>query len=330
MQNRIFGAIATLALIFAPQYLPVYAMTLLTELVILALFAMSLDLMVGYTKLVSFGHAGAYGLGAYICALISLHSDIPMPMVIVLSATIVGIVAIGIAWSCTMATGVSFAMLTLAFGQLGYAVAIKWVSITGGSDGLSGIPRRAGPFGWTALTTKTGFYLLSLCCLLGAYYFCRALIRAPFGQVLRGIRENEMKVMALGFNTRRYKIAVVALAYMLAGMAGALYAQFAGFANPEMLFWTVSGQVLIMVIVGGKGTLVGPMLGAVFFIMVEQKLSELTETWGLFMGIIFICFVMFAPDGILGILNKKLFQRGASKTVTVEIDDVAIAGGSSK
>ena len=313
MQSKILGILAMVALIFAPQYLPVYAMTLLTELVILALFAMSLDFMVGYTKLVSFGHAGAYGLGAYVCALLSLHTNIPLPFVIFLSALIVGIVAIGIAWSCTMATGVSFAMLTLAFGQLGYAVAIKWVSVTGGSDGLSGIPRRLGPFGWSVLTTKTGFYLFALGCLFASYFFCRALIRAPFGQVLRGIRENEMKVLALGYNTRHYKIAVVSLAYLFAGMAGALYASFAGFANPEMLFWTVSGQVLIMVIVGGKGTLIGPMLGAVFFIMVEHKLSELTETWGLFMGIIFIGFVMFAPDGIVGILNKKIFLRGAKQ-----------------
>ena len=305
MGNKIFGCIAIALLLLAPLFLPIYAMTLLTELVILALFAMSLDLMVGYTKLVSFGHAGAYGLGAYICALFSLKTTIPMPIVIVMTALIVGVVAIGIAWSCTMATGVSFAMLTLAFGQLGYAVAVKWVSVTGGSDGLSGIPRRIGPFGITFLTTKTGFYLMAVACLFGAYFFCRALIRSPFGQVLRGIRENEYKVLSLGYNPRRYKIAIVALAYMFAGLAGALYASFAGFANPEILFWTVSGQVLIMVIVGGKGTLIGPMLGAVFFIMVEHKLSEITETWGLFMGIIFIAFVMFAPDGILGMINKR-------------------------
>ena len=315
MQSKTIGVLVILALIFAPQYLPVYAMTLLTELVILALFAMSLDLMVGYTKLVSFGHAGAYGLGAYVFGLLSLHTNIALPFGVFLSAVIVGIVAIGIAWSCTMATGVSFAMLTLAFGQLGYAVSIKWVSVTGGSDGLSGIPRRLGPFGWAMLTTKTGFYLFALTCLIGSYFFCRALIRAPFGQVLRGIRENEMKVFALGYNTRRYKIAVVSLAYFFAGMAGALYASFAGFANPEMLFWTVSGQVLIMVIVGGKGTLIGPMLGDIFFIMVEHKLSELTESWGLFMGIIFIGFVMFAPDGIFGILNKNVSKRFNKKSL---------------
>jgi branched-chain amino acid transport system permease protein len=290
---------------------------------------MSLDLMVGYTKLVSFGHAGAYGMGAYVCALLSLHTNIPLPFVVLLSAMIVGIVAIGIAWSCTMATGVSFAMLTLAFGQLGYAVAMKWVGVTGGSDGLSGIPRRLGPFGWSVLTTKTGFYLFALGCLFASYFFCRALIRAPFGQVLRGIRENEMKVLALGYNTRHYKIAVVSLAYLFAGMAGALYASFAGFANPEMLFWTVSGQVLIMVIVGGKGTLIGPMLGAVFFIMVEHKLSELTETWGLFMGIIFIGFVMFAPEGILGILNKKLFLRSNKKAASKTPESAHTAGGQS-
>ena len=305
MKTKLMTALVIAGFIAAPQVLPPYAMTLLTELVILALFAMSLDLMVGYTKLVSFGHAGAYGLGAYACALLSLNTTIPLPFIILLSALIVGVIAIGIAWSCTMATGVSFAMLTLAFGQLAYAVAFKWVSVTGGSDGLSGIPKRPGPFGWTALTSKPGFYVLSVACLLGAYFFCRGLIKSPFGQVLRGIRENEMKVLSLGYNTRRYKIAVVSIAYMFAGMAGALYAAFAGFAIPEILFWTVSGQVLIMVIVGGQGTLIGPMLGAVFFIMVEHKLSEMTETWGLFMGLIFIAFVMFAPNGLLGMINRR-------------------------
>ena len=243
---------------------------MLTEALILGLFAMSLDLMVGYTRLFSFGHAAAYGLGAYAAGNLLLHtshrrwcSRCCWP------ALFSGIVAIGVAWVCTLATGVSFSMLTLAFAQLLYAVAFKWTSVTGASDGLAGIPRSPGPFGMTGFRARTGFYYLVLGCLIGAFVFCRSLVASPFGAVLRGIRENEAKTLSLGYNTRRYKIAVVAISYALGGLAGALYAPFAGFTNTELLFWLFSGQVLIMVIVGGAGTLIGPIIGAAFFLLVS-------------------------------------------------------------
>jgi branched-chain amino acid transport system permease protein len=302
--QRMLGVAVLVLLIAAPFGLPVFAMTLLTELVILGLFAMSLDLMVGYTRLVSFGHAAAYGLGAYASGYILLNSSLPLPFAILAAALLTGIVAIGVGWVCTLATGVSFAMLTLAFAQLLYAIAFKWTSVTGGSDGLAGIPRRPGPFGLEVLATKTGFYYLTLACLVGAFLVCSALVRSPFGSVLRGIRENEAKTISLGYNTRLYKIAVVAIAYALGGLAGALYAPFAGFANTELLFWLVSGQVLIMVIVGGSGTLVGPILGAAFFLTLEHQLSSYTEAWALFFGLVFIGFVLFAPEGIWGLVTR--------------------------
>ena len=162
------------------------------------------------------------------------------------------------------------------------------------------------PLGFAALTSKTGFYYLVLACLVGAFFLCFALVRSPFGAVLRGIRENEAKTIALGYNTRLYKIAVVAVAYALGGLAGALYAPFAGFANTELLFWLLSGQVLIMVIVGGSGTLVGPILGAAFFMLMEHQLSSWTEAWALYFGLIFIAFVLFAPQGIWGLATARL------------------------
>ncbi len=305
---RMMLAVAAL-LALMPLGLPPYAMTLLTEALIMGLFAMSLDLMVGYARLISFGHAAAYGLGAYTCGNILLHTDIPLPVAVLLAGLFSGIVAIGVAWVCTLATGVSFSMLTLAFGQLLYAVAFKWTSVTGASDGLAGIPRRPGPFGVTVFGTKIGFYYLTMACLFGSFLFARTLVRSPFGAVLRGIRENEAKTLSLGYNTRLYKIAIVAMSYMLGGLAGALYAPFAGFANTELLFWLQSGQVLIMVIVGGTGTLVGPILGAAFFLLVQQQLSTYTDSWALFFGVIFIGFVLFAPQGILGLTARR---RGVS------------------
>jgi branched-chain amino acid transport system permease protein len=297
------AAVACL-LVLAPAGLPPYAMTLLTEALILGLFAMSLDLMVGYTRLLSFGHAAAYGLGAYTCGNVLLHTAIPLVFAVPLAAAFSGIVGIGVAWVCTLASGVSFSMLTLAFAQLLYAVAFKWTTVTGASDGLAGIPRSPGPFGITVFAGKMGFYYLVLGSLLGALLFCRALVRSPFGAVLRGIRENEAKTLSLGYNTRRYKIAVVATSFALGGLAGALYAPFAGFANTELLFWLFSGQVLIMVIVGGAGTLVGPIIGAAFFMLVSNLLSSWTDSWALFFGLIFIGFVLFAPEGIWGLLTS--------------------------
>ena len=171
-------------------------------------------------------------------------------------------------------------------------------------------PARPGPFGVHLFGSRNGFYFLVVIVLLAAFLFCRALVHSPFGAVLRGIRENEPKTLALGYNARAYKIAVVALSYALGALAGALYAPFAGFANTELLFWLLSGQAVIMVIVGGVGTLVGPILGAMFFLTVEHQLSNYTEAWALFFGLIFIAFVIFAPEGIWGLLTTR-FRRGA-------------------
>ena len=307
--SSLFGLAVVALLIAAPLGLPAFAMTLLTELVILGLFAMSLDLMVGYTRLVSFGHVAAYGLGAYASGYMLLNSSMPLPFVVILASLMTGVIAIAVGWVCTIATGVSFSMLTLAFAQLLYAIAFKWTSVTGGSDGLAGIPRRAGPMGMTLLTTKTGFYYFALTCLIGSYLLCRTLVASPFGAVLRGIRENEAKTVTLGYNTRLYKIAVVVISYALGGLAGALYAPFAGFANTELLFWLLSGQVLIMVIVGGSGTLIGPILGAAFFLLLEHQLSSYTEAWALFFGLVFIGFILFAPQGIWGLATAWLRRR---------------------
>src|ERR1700761_4767052 len=164
-----------------PFVVPQYSLTILIEALIFGLFAMSLDLMVGYTRLYSFGHAAAYGLGAYAAGNLLLHTDIPMVFAVLLAGLFSGIVAIGVAWVCTLASGVSFSMLTLAFAQLLYAVAFKWTSVTGASDGLAGIPRSPGPFGISVFAGKAGFYYLVLACLLGALLFCRALVNSPFG-----------------------------------------------------------------------------------------------------------------------------------------------------
>jgi branched-chain amino acid transport system permease protein len=299
-----FGFVA-LAGAVLPFVVPQYSLTIIVAALIFGLFAMSLDLMVGYCRLFSFGHAAAYGLGAYAAGLILIHWKLPLPFGIALAVIVTVIIAVPIAWICTRSTGVSFAMLTLAFAQLGYAMLFRFRDFTGGSDGIAGIPRPAGPLGMDWFQGRTGYYFLVLACLLGSYLLCRAIVRSPFGAVLAGIRENEAKTIALGYNTRAYKIATVVLAYGFGGLAGALYAGFAGYASPELFFWLTSGHVLIMVVVGGSGTLVGPILGAAAFIFLEHELSQVTELWPLIFGSIFMAFVIFAPQGIWGLFRKN-------------------------
>lgn len=305
MRERLIIALTVAVLCLVPLIVPNYMLTMIVEALIFGLFAMSLDLMVGYTRLHSFGHAAAYGMGAYSTALILLHFNLPLPIGIILGVAISVAIAIPIAWICTKSTGVSFAMLTLAFAQLGYAMIFRFKDISGGSDGIGGIPRPAGPFGIDFFQSKSGYFYMVVFCLVGSYLLCRAIVTSPFGAVLTGIRENEAKTRALGYNTRVYKMAVVVMAYGFGSLAGALYTPFAGFVAPELFFWLVSGRVLIMVIVGGAGTLIGPILGGIFFMLLEQQLSEVTELWPLIFGSIFIAFVMLAPDGIWGLLTKR-------------------------
>jgi len=298
-----FGIVAIVGAL-VPFAVPQYALTVIVAALIFGLFAMSLDLMVGYCRLFSFGHAAAYGLGAYSAGLILIHWKLPLLVGIALAVGITVLVAIPIAWICTRSTGVSFAMLTLAFAQLGYAMLFRFRDFTGGSDGIAGIPRPPGPFGMDWFQARNGYYFLVLGCLLGSYLLCRAIVRSPFGAVLAGIRENEAKTVALGYNTRAYKITTVVLSYGFGGLAGALYAGFAGYASPELFFWLTSGHVLVMVVVGGAGTLVGPILGAVFFVFLEHQLSQVTDLWPLAFGAIFMAFVLLAPQGIWGFLAR--------------------------
>ena len=305
MSWRLALALVAGVALLVPFVVPQYSLTVIVSALIFSLFAMSLDLMVGYCRLYSFGHAAAYGLGDYCAALILTHLQVPLVIGIALAVLVTVAIAVPIAWICTRSTGVSFAMLTLAFAQLGYAMLFRFRELTGGSDGVVGIPRPPGPFGIDWFQGRIGYYYLVLACLLGSYLACRAIVRSNFGAVLAGIRENEAKTLSLGYNTRAYKATTVVLSYGFGGLAGALYAGFAGYASPELFFWLTSGHVLVMVVVGGAGTLIGPMLGALFFVFLEHQLSQVTDLWPLIFGSIFIAFVMFFPQGILGLLRRR-------------------------
>lgn len=298
-------------LVLYPYFATSYLISLATEVMIFAIFAMSLDLLLGYTGLTSFGHAAFFGLGGYLLGFMtrSWTNNMLVTLPLVLLGT--ALLALVFGFFALRTSGLSFLMFTLATAQMLFGIAIKWTPVTGGSDGLSGVPRPVIGFGEIAYRFGTGpqYYFFALFFFLAAYLLLRRLVRSPFGQSLVGIKSNESRMRALGYNTWRYKMAVYVIAGMFAGLAGFLFAHFNRHVSPEMLYWTVSGQVLIMVIIGGAGTLAGPILGAALVRLLPSYVSSYTERWETVMGLVFILFVLFAPKGIISLRRFHESER---------------------
>jgi branched-chain amino acid transport system permease protein len=308
-RSWVLGAAALVALGVVPWVLARHQLSLLTDLLIFGLFAMSLDLILGYTGMLSFGHAAYFGLGAYASALVLLEFAQPVLVALVAGMLLAGVVAVPVGWLSTRSTGVYFAMLTLAFAQFLYTVAYKWRSLTGGSDGIAGVPKTELLWGGPSLASSHAFYFLAAACVVLSLVLCRAVVRSPFGRALQAIRENERRFASLGRDPRPFKLVVFVIAAVFAGLAGALFAPFRGFASPEVMFWVFSGQGLMMVIIGGIGTLIGPVLGAMVFILIQEILSSYTEHWMIFTGVVFVLIVIFLPGGLVG-TARRLGARG--------------------
>ena len=303
---RVWGfAVLLLAVLAFPAAFGRYPVKLLQEILIWGIYAMSLDLLMGYAGMVSFGHSAFFGVGGYVAALVlTTH---PGPLGALLLPALAGaLAALVIGLFSTRVSGVYFIMLTLAFSQMFYAYAFQaaWL---GAEDGITGVPRP------TLLGMATGegwafhFYVVALAGL-AALLLWRA-VRSPFGHVLIGIRENEGRMEAVGYPVRRFKLLAFVLAGTLAGLAGSLYAQFSGSITPDAFFWTTSGEALLMVIIGGTGTVGGAVLGAAAFILLQSLVSTYTERWMLILGVTFILFVLFAPGGIVGVLRGRIGLR---------------------
>lgn len=300
-------AVGLFALLAAlPAVAPPYLRSLAIEVLILAIFAMSLDLLLGYTGLVSFGHASFLGMGAYALAFSTRALGDNLLLTAPISLLAVGLFAVVAGYLALRTTGISFLMLTLAFSQMLFGLAIKWSSVTGGTDGIS-VARPT--LGLGALSVRFGpditFYYLALVCFALSWWLLRRIVQSPFGHALRGIKENEARMRALGYPTGRLKLIAFVIAGLFAGLAGILAAAFNRHSSPELLSWTVSGEAIIMVIVGGAGTLVGPILGATLVHLLESYASSYTELWRMVMGAVFVGFVLFAPQGIVGLLRRR-------------------------
>lgn len=321
-QRNLFPTILALVILVLLAIIPYisesFIVKTLTEVLIFGIFAMSLDLLIGYTGLVSFGHAAFFGIGAYAAGYFALKISPNIFVTMPLALVIVAAFALVIGFFSIRVSGVYFLMLTLAFSQMVYAIADRWVDVTGGSNGLASIPRPRIEIAslQIAFEDNTSRYFLVLAFFLLSYLALRAIVRSQFGHALVGIRQNETRLNAIGYNTTRYKLIAFVIAGIFAGVAGALYAGFNRFVSTGELYWTASGQVLIMVIIGGSGTLVGPVLGAGLILVLQDLISSRTERWATIMGIIFVLFVFAARYGIVGLIKQIadfIFQFNHSK-----------------
>ena len=301
----IAGAAVVGAVALFPLAAGNYPVKLLQEILLWGIFAMSLDLLMGYAGMVSFGHSAFFGVGGYVAAL-ALAQRPGLLAALALPALAAGLAAVVIGFFSIRVSGVYFIMLTLAFSQMFHAYTFQ-VSWLGAEDGLVGIPRPPVP-GWD-VTSLRGFhgYLLTLVVLTALVL--RQVVRSPFGHVLQGIHENEGRMEALGYAVDRYKLVAFVIAGVIAGVAGSLYVQLTGSITPDAFFWTTSGEALLMVIIGGTGTLGGALLGSAAFILLQSLVSTYTERWMLILGVTFILFVLFAPGGVVGVLRGRVGLR---------------------
>jgi branched-chain amino acid transport system permease protein len=284
----------------------VFALTLFTRILILATGAVSLNLIMGYGGMVSFGHAAYLGIGGYAVGILAKEGIgsglVQWPVAIAASA----LYALVVGALSLRTRGVYFIMITLAFAQMVYYVAIG-LDRYGGDDGLT-IYKRSDFGGLIDLNDKTVFYYLCFVVLLGSIYLVSRLVNSRFGLVIRGARSNERRMRALGFPTFRYRLVCFVIAGALCGLAGALLANHTNFISPAMMHWTRSGDLIVMVVLGGLGSLFGPVIGAVSFLLLEEGLSRLTEYSNLILGPILLLVAIYLHGGIEGLLEGR--RRG--------------------
>lgn len=300
-------AAVLLALALVPAVADEFYVVLFTKILVLGIFAMSLDLLVGYTGLPSLGHAAYFGTAAY-AAMALAPEAAPANLLLTLPASVLAAALLALATGAlaVRAAGMYFIMVTLAFGQMAY-FAVHDSPVLGGSDGKLLFARPVLAIGDTALLDLADprlYYGFVLVCLAASYGLLRAVVGSPFGRVIQGIRVNEARMQALGYATYRYKLVSFAIGGAFAGLAGYLAAYQAEYVNPKLLGWQESGLALVMVILGGAGTLHGAVWGSAAIVLLQEILSDLTSHWMLLLGLFIVVSVIWLPNGIVGIRTR--------------------------
>jgi branched-chain amino acid transport system permease protein len=296
-------------LAIAPLVLPEFWRKFVTEILIWGLLAMSSDILIGYTGMVSFGHSAFFGLGMYGAAAALMLVKAPN-LWLALTAGLLAAAVVGafVAFFATRLREIYFSITTLVFSQIFYVVIFTWTEVTGGENGLQ---FRQPPFAIPGLFSlrfdSHSLHWFVLAVVTISYLVLRRITQSPFGMVLQSIRENEPRTRAIGYRVERYKIVAVMLSGLFAGLAGVLYAIQNKFAAPDFVFFVVSGEVVIFNVMGGIGTLVGPIAGAAFFLLLREGFSRFfTEYYLIPVGIIFVLMIIFMPQGLLGFARRAL------------------------
>jgi branched-chain amino acid transport system permease protein len=287
---------------------------LATDIAILALFATSLNVLLGYTGLVSFGHAAYFGVGAYTCAILMKTHGWPFVLALPAGGGAAAACAFAFGLFCVRSTRIYFAMLTLAFAQIVWAVCFKWNAVTGGEQGLSNVPYP--DLSWmdrlpllAELRTGDRYYLLVLLLVALALAILRRIVDSPFGRILTAIRENPERAEFIGVDVRRYQLAAFVIAGLFAGVAGALFGLFNRGVFPDFAHWAKSAEVLIMVILGGMGHFWGPAVGAAVLVILNQQITALTQYWPFILGSVLIVLLFVFPGGIVGAAGAALRRK---------------------
>lgn len=319
LSTLLFRLSLLLLLLAVPFGLSNFYIELVAKVLVFAIFAMSLDFLVGYTGLVSFGHAAYFGVSAYAVVLISAgQSDANLWVLLLQSIGVAILTALFVGLFVLRTKGIYFIMVTLAFAQMLFFI-FHDTPVGGGSDGiyLNAKPS-ATLFGFNPFDLNEMSHLYGLVFVFAVlvFAFLSRLLESPLGRVLQGIRSNEHRMQSLGYSTYWYKLLAFVIAGALAGLAGFLYAVMFGFVTPELLSWHESGNVLLMVILGGMGNLMGAILGAFAFVAMQEFFADITEHWALLMGTVIVFAVLFLPGGLMGLPGqiKKMKQWFISRS----------------
>jgi branched-chain amino acid transport system permease protein len=316
MQNlnaRTGDAVVWLLLLTAPFWLPLTGgyVELGTEILVYALAAMALNFLLGYTGVLSFGHAAYFGLGAYGTAVIMKYVYVSTPLAMAFGVILGTAAAAIIGPLIVRLRGVYFAMCTIAFGQVFYFIAFQWRGFTGGDDGLSAWHREPLHFGFATLdilSSGKALYFFTLAVFAVAVGIMAFLLRSPFGRTLLAIRENERRARFLGIPVDRHIWMSWVISCAFVSLAGVMYALLNDFVDPRALRWDQSGNFVIMAVLGGMRSFWGPLLGAAIFIVLRDYISSHTENWMSFVGLIFVLVVLFFPRGLLGMVRRRLMR----------------------
>lgn len=292
-----------------------YLLGIVSEILIFAIFAMSLNLIVGYTGLLSFGHSAFFGVATYVVIGLGVHLGVSGWFGALAGIAVSTLLAAFVGLFCIRVKGIPFLMLTMAFSQLLFATALKWRSVTGGTDGLIGF-MPPDLFGWNLGTDAIARYIIIVIGFLSVLVFLWCLVRSPLGSIFIGIRDNEQRMRAIGYPVQRFKLIAFTIAGGLAGIGGSLYALFNSYVSSDILHWHLSGDAMIMVILGGSGTVIGPAVGAALFLVLKNFISSYNEYWAFWVGIIFIFCVMFLREGVWGLVMKSIERLSAGKLKT--------------